>query len=68
MTTENWLALLHQSDIDDIPQLLDSAPDAIQQFRGAWENHDFSIQIQCVAAICFIEGYLAGHPTLAIEG
>jgi len=67
MTTENWLALLHQSNIEDIPFLLDSAPEAIQQLRGAWENPNYSIVIQCASAISFLEGVLAAHPSLLLE-
>lgn len=68
MTPENWLKLLKDADIADIPSILDAAPEAIQNYRGAWECADFSLQIQCVAAISFLEGFLAGHPTLLSKG
>ena len=67
MTVENWLSLVQHAETKDIPMLLDLAPDEVQKTRGAWENSDLSAQIQCVAAISFLEGFLAAHPSLFLE-
>ena len=67
MTVQNWLELVQHAEMKDIPILLDLAPDQIQKARGAWENSDLSTQIQCIAAVCYMEGFLAGHPTLLLE-
>lgn len=67
MTAENWLNLLDNADLNDIPRILDQAPDEIQSLRGAWENSDFSIIIRCATAISFMEGVLAAHPSLLAE-
>lgn len=67
-TVKSWLQRLEESDLNDIPLLLDDAPAEIQQLRGAWENPEFSILVQCASAISFLEGILAAHPTMLLEG
>jgi len=64
---QDWLIKAQYAGITDIPYLLNSAPAAIQQFRGAWENEDFSLLIRAVAAISFLEGVMAAHPSLPLE-
>jgi len=64
---ERWLNLLKTKGIQDIPAILDQAPPEIDSLRGAWENPDFSTLIRCAAAVSFLEGVIAAHPTLLLE-
>jgi len=67
MTAENWLHLLENAELKDIPNILDQAPAEIDSLRGAWEDSNFSTLIRCVSAISFLEGVIAAHPTLLLE-
>jgi len=64
---EKWLNSLETIELHDIPEILDQAPPEIDSLRGAWENVDFSILIRSAAAVSFLEGVMAAHPTLLLE-
>lgn len=64
---KNWLQRIENCDLKDIPSLLDDAPEAIQELRGAWENSEMSLLVQGATAVSFLEGFLAAHPALSVE-